>query len=944
MNPAVVPWVVSGRGEDALRGQAERLTSHAEQGSDAGGAMDIGHSLLTTRALLGHRAVVLGADTPELVAGLRLLATGELPTSGAAAVVSGSVLPDPRVAFVFPGQGSQWRGMAGELLDTAPAFADRLGECAAALEPFVDWQPLDVLRDTESPLWDRVDVVQPLLWAVMVSLAGLWQSYGVRPAAVVGHSQGEIAAACVAGALTLSDGARVVALRSQVIRARLAGLGGMLSVPLSQADAEPRLEPWAGRLQLAAVNSPSSVVVCGEITALDELFAGLTAEGIQVRRIAVDYASHSHYVEALRDDLLEVLAPVRPKSAETAFYSTVTGKPLDTAELTADYWYRNLRGTVRFAEATGALLADGFRVFVESSAHPVLTSGVQDSCEAAGVEAVSLGSLRRDEGGLPRFARSLAQAHVRGVPVDWTPFLPDARTVDLPTYAFQRKRYWKDPTGAATGRSVAGQRAVEHPLLAAAVEPAHTDGTLFTGRLSRQTQPWLADHEVFGTTVVPGAALAELALCAGEQTDCPVLAEMTLRTPLVLPEHGGMAVQVAVGAADASGARPFTVHSGAAEDAGPWTLHAEGMLTDTPETPPPFDFTHWPPPGAEAVDATEAYSALPAERYGYGPAFQGVTAMWRRGSELFADVELPEGVRAEAERYFLHPALLDACLHPAVLAAPDGPVKLPLEWTGLRLHAVGAGALRVRIAEGPGGDRLDAADPLGRPVLSLTALSALPVTPEQLVSAQDRTGVEPLRLEWTELAVEDGDFAALTDLDTVRARLDEAAEVPQAVLWPVDRPDRDLPAAAHDTVHRALAVAQDWLADERFSASKLVVLTRRAVSVPGDEHPADLALAPVWGLFRAAIAENPDRFVLVDTDDHAESARALPVALACGESELALRAGAVRVPRLVRAPLPAADTPALNTAGTVLVTGGTGGLGAVVARHLVVVHGVRRLV
>ncbi|MXM69126.1 SDR family NAD(P)-dependent oxidoreductase, partial [Streptomyces sp. HUCO-GS316] len=944
--PTVVPWALSGRGPEALRGQAERLAAHMTDSAGPAGAADIGHSLLTTRALLAHRAVALGTDTPGLLAGLRLLATGERADDSTATAVSGTALPDPRVAFVFPGQGSQWRGMACELLDTAPAFAERMAQCSAALDPFVDWDLTDVLRDTGSPLWDRVDVVQPLLWAVMVSLAALWESHGVRPSAVVGHSQGEIAAACVAGALSLPDGARVVALRSKLIRAELAGLGGMLSVPLSRTDAEPRLAPWPGRLQLAAVNGPSSVVVCGETAALDELFAQLTAEEIQARRIAVDYASHSHYVEKLRDGLLDVLAPVRPTTADIAFYSTVTGAPLDTAELTSDYWYRNLRGTVRFAEATQALLADGYRVFVESSAHPVLTNGVQDSCEAYGVDAATLGSLRRDAGGLDRFALSLAQAHVRGVPVDWTPFLPGARTVDLPTYAFQRKRYWKDPAAGTAHRTVAGQRTVEHPLLSAAVEPANAGGTLLTGRLSVQAQPWLADHEVFGARVVPGAALVELALCAGEQLDCPVLGELTLRTPLVLPEQGGVAVQIAVGAADDSGARPFTVHSGAAEDTGPWTLHAEGLLTDPADTPAPFDFTQWPPAGATAVDVADGYARLATQGYGYGPAFQGVTAIWQRDEETFAEVELPEALRADAERYLLHPALLDACLHPGALSGPGTATRLPFEWTELRLHAVGAGALRIRIAQGPDGERLDAADPAGNPVLSLAALSALPVSPEHLTSVRGAPTVEPLALEWIPLAVrEEGPTTGLADLDVVRAAADQTETVPDTVVWAVDRPDHGaVPDAAHEVARGALTVVHDWLADERFAASKLVVLTRRALSVTGDTHPTDVVLAPLWGLLRAAVAENPDRFVLVDTDDDPASVRALPAAVTSDEPELALRNGTVLAPRLTRTPLTAHGTRPPDPGGTVLVTGGTGGLGGLVARHLVAEHGVRRLV
>ncbi|MFD9093147.1 SDR family NAD(P)-dependent oxidoreductase [Streptomyces collinus] len=947
--PTVVPWVLSGRGPQALSAQAARLAAHVADGAGTVDPVDIGHSLLTTRARLGHRAVVLGQDGPELLAGLRLLATGERADDGTATAVSGTALPDPRVAFVYPGQGSQWRGMASELLDTAPAFAASVARCSAALHPFVDWDPAAVLRDLESPLWDRVDVVQPLLWAVMVALTALWESHGVRPAAVVGHSQGEIAAACVAGALSLQDGARVVALRSRLIRAELAGLGGMLSVPLSRTDAAPRLEPWAGRLQLAAVNGPSSVVVCGETGALDELFAELTADEVQARRIAVDYASHSHYVETLRDDLLAALAPVRPRTADIAFYSTLTGGLLDTAELTADYWYRNLRGTVRFADATQALLADGFRVFVESSAHPVLTSAVQDSCEAAGADAVTLGSLRRDAGGLDRFALSLAQAHVRGVPVDWTPFLPDARTVDLPTYAFQRKRYWKDPATTTAHRGVAGQRGLDHPLLSAAVEPARAGGTLLTGRLSTQAQPWLADHQVFGTTVVPGAALVELALCAGEQLDCPVLGQLTLRTPLVLPEHGGVAVQVAVEPPDASGHRPFTVHSGVTEDAGPWTLHAEGTLTGQADPTERFDFAAWPPSGATAVDVTDAYAGLAAQGYGYGPAFQGVTAMWRRGAETFAEVHLPDGVRTQAERYLLHPALLDACLHPGALAGPGAPARLPFEWTDLRLHAVGADALRIRIAPGPdGGETLDAADPTGSPVLSLAGLSALPVSPDQLTSVRRASTVQPLGLEWVPLVVDGsgGPEDGIPDLDAARAASDEAATVPGTVVWAVDLPDQAMPVpeAAHRAAHGALTVVQDWLADERFAASKLVVLTRRAVSATGDTHQADVVLAPLWGLVRAAVAENPDRFVLVDTDGHPDSARTLAAAVAGGEPELALRSGTVLAPRLTRAPLDAVDTRTIDPEGTVLVTGGTGGLGGLVARHLVSGHGVRRLV
>ncbi|MFI2765832.1 acyltransferase domain-containing protein, partial [Streptomyces echinatus] len=375
-----------------------------------------------------------------------------------------------RAVFVFPGQGSQWVGMAVELLDVVPVFADRLAECGRALEPFVGWDLLGVLRGVSgAPSLDEVDVVQPVLWAVMVALAEAWRSFGVEPAAVVGHSQGEIAAACVAGALSLEDGARVVALRSQVIRRKLAGRGGMMSVALSAAGAEERIAHWDGRLQLAVVNSPTSVVVCGEPAALEELWGQLEADGVRARIIPVDYASHSAYVEEIRGDVVSELAGVRPRSSEVAFYSTVTGGRLDTAGLDAEYWYTNLRQTVRFEETARALLDDGFGIFVEASPHPGLLVGLAETIESAGATAAVVGSLRRGEGGMRRFATSLAEAYAYGATVDWSRLYEGtgARRVDLPTYAFQHTHHWLLAPAAGGDPSTLGLDAADHPLLGA---------------------------------------------------------------------------------------------------------------------------------------------------------------------------------------------------------------------------------------------------------------------------------------------------------------------------------------------------------------------------------------------------------------------------------------------------------------------------------------------
>ncbi|MEU7786523.1 acyltransferase domain-containing protein [Amycolatopsis sp. NPDC049159] len=419
------PWVLSARSAKALRGQAARLLSVVDENP-----LDVAHSLLSSRSRFGHRAVVLGEDRRR---GLAALAAGEESST----VVTGIADAGPDAVFVFPGQGSQWAGMGRELLETSPVFAARLAECAAALVPFTDFDLLRVLRRGDE--LDRVEVVQPALWAVMVSLAALWESHGVRPAAVLGHSQGEIAAACVAGALSLSDGARVVALRSKALAA-LSGQGGMVSVRRPVGEVEQLLAPG---LSIAAVNGAASVVVSGAPSALDELAEKC---GEHAKRIPVDYASHSAQVDSLRERLLADLAPIRPRRAEVPFLSTVTASAFDTTGLDAEYWFTNLRQPVLFDPALRAALAEGWTAFVELSPHPVLTLGMQQTAPGA----VVAGALRRGDGGLGRVRLALAELAVRGIDVDWA--LPAGRRIDLPTYAFDHRNHWLTTTPPSLSR------------------------------------------------------------------------------------------------------------------------------------------------------------------------------------------------------------------------------------------------------------------------------------------------------------------------------------------------------------------------------------------------------------------------------------------------------------------------------------------------------------
>ncbi|GDY50742.1 hypothetical protein SVIO_013650 [Streptomyces violaceusniger] len=740
---SVVPWVVSARSDAGLRDQAARLLSMV--GEEAGPAsVDVGLSLVTTRAVFERRAVVLGGDRTALVSGLTALTEGREATGVVRGSATGS---SDRFALVFPGQGSQWVGMAAGLLESSPVFAERMGECAAALAPFVEWSLLDVLGDAAA--LERVDVVQPVLWAVMVSLAELWRSYGVEPAAVIGHSQGEIAAACVAGALSLEDAAKVVALRSKALRA-LSGLGGMVSVSLPVEAVRERLAAWGERLSVAAVNGPSAVVVSGDADALDELLAACEADEVRARRVPVDYASHCAHVETVEDELQRTLAGIAPRSSSVPFYSTVTAGALDTRELDAGYWYRNLRQTVRFDETVRALLTDGFDMFIEASAHPVLTMGVEQTAQDHGTHITAVGSLRRDEGGLDRFATSLAEAYVGGASVDWAAMFAGtgARRVDLPTYAFQHQRYWVEPSAVAGDVSSAGLTSADHPLLGAATALPDSDGWLLTGRLSLRTHPWLAEHTVLGRALLPASAFAELALRAGDAAGCDRVEELTLEAPLALPEQGALQVQLTVGGPEEGGGRPVRVYARTEDTADrPWTRYASGMLVHSRATSPNpgVDLSIWPPTDAEAVDTAGFYERLADSGVAYGPIFRGVRAVWRRGDELFAEVVLPEEARGEVSRFGIHPALLDTALQPglAPLSGDADGIRLPFLWSGVSLHATGASTLRVRLTR-EGTDTLSAlvADPAGTPVATVDALVARPVTEEQFAAATADPGAD----------------------------------------------------------------------------------------------------------------------------------------------------------------------------------------------------------
>ncbi len=950
--------VVSGRDEGALREQAGRWAAWVRERGDGVDLEAVAATAARHREHYLVRGAVVASSASELAERLDALAADR----SVPGIVTGRAVEQGKIAFVYPGQGSQWLGMGRDLLETDAAFRDAVEECDRTITQLTGWSVRDVIAGVpgEGVDVDAVDVVQPALFTMGIALTASWRAIGIQPDAVVGHSQGEVVAAVVSGALTLEEGARLAVERSRAVRS-VSGRGAMALVEQPVAEVEKLLVPFGDRLSIAAVNSSASTVISGDADAVDELLGQLAEADTFCRKINVDYASHNVQMDPLLPGLRQQFVGLTPTVTSVPFYSTVLAREADGRELDGAYWGRNLRESVQFSRVVDELLDTGHTTFVEVSAHPVLSMVLSDAVSDR--NGVQTGTLLRGNGSRNQLLAAAGALYVHGVNILWDALTPAVGHIELlPTYAFQRTGYWMGK-GSMTDVDGLGLIELRHPWLRAATTVAGDRRTVITGRIDIRTFPWLVDHQVFGSVLVPGTGLLELALAAGRQVGANEVLSLSMARPLVLGDDP-MRLQVVL-TPEGSEYR-IEVWSSPAVGRGEWTQHASGylsarrVLADTADiSMSMFKLLDVAAP----LDVAATYDAFEAQGIHYGHAFRGLIGLWFEGESVVGEVALPDNV--SVSDFLVHPALLDSALHvikaSAIAEVEDGAVLLPFEWSNVQVVRTGADRLLVRAdSDGNGAVRLSMTDPDGRLVLTAGGLAMRQAAPEHIRAAIQvndlycvqsaplmPTSNQPAECDATRLIVVGRGqvvdllkerVTCVNDLDA--AAVDVAAGRATHVILDLTRSGANLVDASIDAL-RLLQRVLAWA-----PAVPITVVTQGASALGiACASEVDVTGAVVWGMTRSARSEADElclRQVDLDVDAGAEDLLAALAPL--GEPEVLVRNGELRTPRLERVDDNGDRRWTPDPDRAVLLTGGTGEIGRALAIHLIRFYGLRHLV